>query len=140
MNIRYCLEFGAWCLKFESMERQTHTIDATDQILGRLSTRIALLLRGKHKPDFVYNQDVWDFVVIQNAGKIKITGKKMEQKKYYRHSGYLGHLKEIPLKKVFEKDPGEVIKRAVYAMLPKNKLRTEQIKRLTFDNPIINNQ
>lgn len=114
------------------MERQTHTIDATDQILGRLSTRIALLLRGKHKPDFIYNQDVGDFVVVKNADKIRVSGKKMEQKKYYRHSGYLGHLKEIPLKKVFEKDPGEVVKRAVFGMLPKNKLRAKQIKRLKF--------
>ena len=112
------------------MKRDTHTIDATDQVLGRLATEIAILLRGKHKPNFVFNQDVGDFVVIKNADKIKLTGKKMENKLYYRHSGYLGHLKKIPLKKVFEKDPGEVLKRAVYGMLPKNKLRVEQIKRL----------
>jgi len=115
-----------------NIKRETHTIDATDQILGRLATKIALLLRGKHKPDFVLNQDVGDFVIIENPDKIRITGKKMEQKKYYRHSGYIGHLKEIPLKKVFEKDPGEVIKRTVWGMLPKNKLRKEQIKRLKF--------
>ena len=115
-----------------SIQRDTHTIDATNKVLGRLATQVALLLRGKHKPDFVLNQDVGDFVVIKNPDKIKVTGKKMEQKKYYRHSGYIGHLKEIPLKKVFEKNPGEVIKRAVWGMLPKNKLRKEQIKRLKF--------
>jgi len=115
------------------MKREIHTIDVTDQILGRIATRIAMLLRGKHKPSFVFNQDVGDFVVIKNADKIKITGKKMEQKKYYRHSGYIGNLKEISLKKVFEKDAGKVMKTTVYGMLPKNKLRKQQIKRLKFE-------
>lgn len=112
------------------MERNTHTIDATDQVLGRLATRIAMLLCGKHKPDFVPNKDMGDFVIVKNADKIKITGKKLEQKKYYRHSGFIGGLKEIPLKKVFEKNPGQVLKRAVFGMMPKNKLRAKQIQRL----------
>lgn len=115
------------------MERETHIIDATGQVLGRLATRIAVLLRGKHKPDFVPYKDMGDFVVVKNVNKIKITGKKLEQKKYYRHSGYLGGLKEIPLKKVFKENPGKVLARAVFGMLPKNKLRARQIKRLKIE-------
>ena len=110
--------------------KETHTIDATEKVLGRLATEISILLRGKHKPDFVPNQDVGDFVVIKNADKIKFTGKKMEQKKYFRHTGYLGGLKEVPLKKLFAESPGQVLKKAVFGMLPKNKLRAKQIKRL----------
>ncbi len=112
------------------MKRQTHTIDAQDRVLGRLATEIAVLLRGKGKPDFQPNQDMGDFVVVKNVDKIKVTGRKMEQKKYYRHTGYLGGLKETPLKKVFDSRPDEVLKRTVWGMLPKNKLRAEQIKRL----------
>ena len=112
------------------MKRQTHTIDATDKVLGRLATEIAVLLRGKHKPTFQPNQDMGDFVIIKNVGKVKITGKKMENKKYYHHTGYMGGLKTVPMKKIFEKSPAEVLRRTVFGMLPTNKLRAEQIKRL----------
>ena len=112
------------------MERKTHTIDAANKVLGRLATEIAVLLRGKNKPDFAPNKDMGDFVTVRNFSKIRITGKKFEQKIYYRHTGYLGGLKGIPLKKLFEKDPAEVLKKAVFGMLPKNKLRAKQIKRL----------
>ena len=115
------------------MKRNTHTVDATAKILGRLATEIAVLLRGKHKPDFVPYKDMGDFVVVKNVDKIKFTGRKMEQKKYYRHSGYPGGLKEIPLKKIFDRSPSEVLKKAVWGMLPKNRLRKEQIKRLKYD-------
>lgn len=115
------------------MERKTHTIDATDKVLGRLATRIVLLLRGKHKPDFFPHKDMGDFVVVKNISKMKITGKKMEQKKYYRHSGYMGGLKEIPLKKLFKERPGEVLKKAVSGMLPKNRSRPKLLKRLKFE-------
>ena len=115
------------------MERQTHTIDAADKILGRLATEIAVLLRGKNKPDFQPNQDGGDFVVIKNVDGIKVTGKKMEQKKYYRHSGYPGALKEISFKKLFESRPQEVLRKTVFGMLPTNKLRAIQIKRLEYD-------
>jgi len=115
------------------MERKTHAIDATGKVLGRLATEIAVLLRGKHKPDFVPYLDMGDFVIVKNVSKLKITGKKMEQKKYFRHSGYLGSFKEIPLKKIFKTNPSEVLKKAVFGMLPKNKLRAEQIKRLNFE-------
>lgn len=115
------------------MERQTHTIDATDKILGRLATEIAVLLRGKHKPDFQPNEDKGDFVVVKNVDKIRVTGNKMEQKKYYSHSGYPGALKIISFKKLFESRPQEVLRRAVFGMLPTNKLRSLQIKRLKFE-------
>lgn len=112
------------------MERETHTIDATDKPLGRIAVEIAVLLRGKHRPSFVPHQDVGDFVKIENVKSMKFSGKKFDQKKYYHHTGYLGGLKEMPLKKLFEKDPADVLKRAVFGMLPKNKLRAGQIKRL----------
>ena len=115
------------------MEFKTYTIDATNKILGRLATEIAILLRGKNKTDFAPNRDMGDFVVVKNVNKIKVTGKKFEKKIYYHHSGYLGGLKETPFKKLFEKDPGEVLKRAVFGMLPKNKLRAKQIKRLKIN-------
>lgn len=115
------------------MKRETHTIDATDKVLGRLATQIAILLRGKQKPNFVPYKDMGGFVVVKNVDKIKLTGKKREEKKYYHHSGYIGGLKEVPLKKIFKKSPEEVLKRAVYGMLPKNKLRPKQIKRLKFE-------
>jgi len=114
------------------MKRETHTIDATGKVLGRLATQIAVLLRGKHKPNFVPYQDIGDFVIVKNVAKLKITGKKMEQKKYYHHSGFLGGLKEVPLKNLFKTAPDEVLRKAVFGMLPKNKLRIKQIKRLKF--------
>ncbi len=114
------------------MERKTHTIDATDKVLGRLATQIATLLRGKHKPDFVPYKDGGDFIIVKNVKAIKITGKKIEQKKYFRHTGYPGGLREISLKKLLAENPNEILKKAVYQMLPDNKLREEQIKRLKF--------
>ena len=115
------------------MEKETHTIDATGKVLGRLAAEIAVLLRGKHRPDFVLNLDMGDFVIVKNVAKLKITGKKMEQKKYFHHSGFLGGVKETPLKKIFKEKPQDILKRAVFGMLPKNKLRAEQIKRLKFE-------
>ena len=90
-------------------------------------------MRGKSKPDFAPNKDIGDFVFVENIEKIKVTGKKRLDKKYYRHTGYLGHLKETSYQKMFEKDPSKVLKKAVYGMLPKNKLRDKQIKRLKFN-------
>ncbi len=114
------------------MKRETHTIDASGKILGRLASKIVVLLRGKHKPDFAPHKEMGDFVIIENVSQIKVTGKKMDQKTYFYHSGYLGSGREVPLKVLFSKDPGEVLRRAVYGMLPKNKLRPIQIKRLKF--------
>ncbi|GAI36891.1 unnamed protein product [marine sediment metagenome] len=115
------------------MERKTYTIDATGKVLGRLATEIAMLLRGKQKSDFVPYRDMGDFVIVKNVSKLKITGKKMEQKKYFRHSGFLGGVKEVPLKKIFKTNPAEVLRKAVFGMLPKNKLRAEQIKKLKIE-------
>lgn len=112
------------------MKRETHTIDATGKVLGRLATKIAILLRGKHKPNFQPNVDMGDFVVVKNIEKIRFTGKKMEKKKYFRHSGFPGGIKEIPLGRLFKEDPARVLKLAVLRMLPKNKLQKKQIKRL----------
>lgn len=115
------------------MERKTHTIDATGKVLGRLAVEISLLLRGKNKPGFAPHKDDGDFVTVTNAGKIKITGNKMEQKNYYGHSGYPGGFKVVSMKKVFDKNPGEVLRKAIMGMLPKNRLRAQQIKRLKFE-------
>jgi len=115
------------------MERKKHTVDVKNKVLGRIATEIAILLRGKNKPDFAPNKDIGDFIIVKNIEKIKITGKKYTDKIYYRHTGYLGHLKETPYKNLFERNPGEVLKKAVYGMLPKNKLRDKQIKRLRFE-------
>ena len=114
----------------EKIKRDTHTIDATGRILGKLAAEIAALLRGKHKADFVPNRDMGDFVVVKNADKVRVSGRKFDNKMYYHHTGYLGGLKATPYKKVFEENPGEVIRKAVYGMLAKNKLRAIQIKRL----------
>ena len=110
-----------------------HIIDAQDKILGRLATKVAILLRGKHKVDYVNHKDMGDIVIIENVSKIKVTGKKKEQKVYRHHSGYMGGLKEIPYKKILKEDPTKIFKSAVYGMLPKNKLRSIQIKRLKFE-------
>ena len=110
--------------------KKIYTIDATGRILGRLATEVAVLLQGKHKPNFAPHLDAKDEVIVINTSKIKITGKKSEQKKYYRHSGYPGGIKEIKYKDLFAKDPDEVLRKAVYGMLPRNKLRAKMINRL----------
>lgn len=116
-----------------NIERKIHKIDAANKILGRLAVEIAGLLRGKSKLDFMPNKDGGDIVIIKNADKIIVTGKKFDDKVYYHHTSYMGGLKKTPYKKIFKRDPGEVIRRAVYGMLPKNKLRDVQIKRLKFE-------
>lgn len=114
-------------------ERKTHTIDATGKVSGRLATGIIFLLRGKNKATFLPYKDEGDFVLVKNVRKLKFTGKKFEQKKYYHHTGYLGGLKETSLKKIFEKNPAEILRKAVFGMLPKNKLRAKMIKRLKIE-------
>ena len=110
--------------------RQTHIIDAADKPLGRLATEIVILLRGKQKQTFAPNKDSGDFVVVKNIKKVFFSGDKLNQKKYFIHSGYIGNDREQAMSEVFTKNPGEVLKRAVSGMLPKNKLRPIQIKRL----------
>jgi len=103
-------------------------------VLGRLATKIADTLRGKRKPSFRPYLVMGDKVIVQNASKIILTGNKIEQKKYYHHTGYLGHLKTVTAKELMVKDPGDILKRAVYGMLPKNKLRDGWMKNLTIIN------
>lgn len=114
---------------------ETYTLDAKDKPLGRLATEIALLLRGKNKPDFMPNKDSGNVVIVKNIKDIKFTGNKLLTKTYFKHTGYIGSEKFIPMKKIYEKDQGkELLRRAVLGMLPKNKLRDKQIKRLKFEN------
>ena len=116
------------------MKRETHIIDATGKSLGRLARNVAVLLRGKQKSDFAPYKDLGDFVKVVNLDKIIFTGKKIKQKIYYHHSGYLGGLKKTPLEKLLDKGKDKVLRRAVFGMLPKNKLRNKQIKRLKIEN------
>lgn len=116
--------------KPEDIQREWFVIDAKDQTLGRLATQIAILLRGKHKPIFTPNTDVGDFVIVLNADKIHVTGRKLDQKFYYRHSQYPGGLSRRSLREQLGKFPDRVIYKAVRGMLPKNKLGNQMIKKL----------
>ena len=112
------------------IKREWHVIDATDQILGRLATRIARLLMGKHKPIFSPNMDTGDYVIVTNASKIRVTGNKTRQKIYYRHTGYPGGHKFVSYEDMMQKSPEKVIEMAVRRMLPKNKLARDMLKKL----------
>lgn len=108
--------------KKDEVERKWYVVDATDQVLGRLATRIAIYIRGKHKPQFTPNADVGDFVIVVNADKVKFSGNKLEDKVYYRHTGYPGGIRAETAKKRLESKPELIIERAVKGMLPKNRL------------------
>jgi large subunit ribosomal protein L13 len=112
------------------IERTWYVVDATEQNLGRLASDIARVLRGKHKPTFTPNDDVGDFVIVINAGKIGFTGKKLTDKKYYRHSGYPGGLRELSLETMLEKYPERVLEKAVRGMLPRNRLGDDLFRKL----------
>lgn len=114
----------------KKVNRQTHKIDAADQAAGRLATKIACLLMGKNKASYAPNFDNGDFVEVINVNKLKFTGKKLTQKKYYSYSGYPGGLKVKKMSDLLEKHPEQILSKAVYNMLPKNKLRKEFMKRL----------
>ena len=116
--------------KAKDIEREWWVIDVTDKALGRIATQIAKLLMGKHKPIYAPHIDTGDYVVVINAAKVRVTGKKAEQKIYYRHSGYPGGLKSPSFKEVFSKDPGRVIELAVKGMLPHNRLGRAMLKKL----------
>jgi large subunit ribosomal protein L13 len=121
----------AKCTKFNyKVERKWYLIDATGKPLGRLASQIAKLLIGKHKPIYSPDKDCGDFVVVKNASKVVLTGKKLKQKILFRHSGYLGGDKYIPYEKIFPEKADFILKEAVKGMLPKNKLRAKMIKRL----------
>lgn len=105
-------------------------VDASKQSVGRVATQIANLLRGKHKRDFSPNLDMGDYVVATNVNRLKLTGRKVEQKVYYRHSGYLGGLKETPIKVLLQKKPAEILRKAVFSMLDEVKFRKTMMARL----------
>ena len=116
--------------KAKEIKRTWHLVDYTDQLLGRTATKIASFLIGKGKPYFTPHLDCGDYVVVVNAEKVKVSGKKSTQKIYYSHSGYPGGFKQIPYARQMEKDPRKVIELAVKGMLPKNKLRAVRLRRL----------
>ena len=113
-----------------TIERKWYVVDATGYTLGRLASEVAKILRGKNKPIFTPFIDTGDYVIITNADKIKVTGKKLEQKVYYRHSDYVGGMKETTLKEMLNKNPERVIELAVKGMLPKGPLGREMYKKL----------
>ena len=114
----------------DKIERKWYVVDAEEQTLGRLSSEIAKVLRGKNKPVFTPHIDTGDYVIVVNAEKIKVTGKKMDQKIYYNHSDYVGGMKETTLKEMMDKKPERVIELAVKGMLPKGPLGRSMIKKL----------
>lgn len=116
--------------KREDVEREWYVVDASGQTLGRLATRVARVLRGKHKPIYSPSVDAGDYVIVVNAERIHVTGRKLDQKIYYRHSGYPGGLKEITLRNLLQKHPTRVIEHAVRGMLPKNRLGRRMFKKL----------
>lgn len=113
-----------------TIERKWYVVDATGHTLGRLSSEIATILRGKNKPTYTPHMDTGDYVIVINADKIEVTGKKLEQKKYYKHSGYVGGLKETTLGELMAKKPTDVISLAVKGMLPKGPLGRQMMKKM----------
>ncbi len=116
--------------KAEHIERRWWLVDAEGKTLGRLATRVASILRGKHKPMYTPHLDVGDYVVVINAEKVTLTGRKADQKTYFRHSGYMGSEKHIPFRRMIERHPDRVVELAVRGMLPKNKLGQHMRKKL----------
>lgn len=134
-----CEEFGSvktYSAKKEDIERQWFIVDATDQTLGRMATQIATILRGKHKPIFTPHIDTGDYVIVVNAEKIHVTGNRLDEKMYYRHSGYPGGLKTKSLREMLKDKPEYVISEAVRRMLPKNNLGRLMLKKLkVYEGP-----
>lgn len=114
------------------INRELHKIDASNQTVGRIATKIALILRGKNKPEYQPNIDCGDIVEVSNIKKLKFTGKKLEQKQYHSYSGYPGGLKSVKMRDLAEKKPGEILFRAVREMLPPTRLRNNMMKRLVI--------
>ncbi len=112
------------------VEKKWYIVDATDAILGRLSSQVATILRGKNKPEFTPNVDCGDFVIVINCNKVRLTGKKLEQKYYRHHTGYIGGLKEVQYKKIMQEKPEFAVYKAVKGMLPKNSLGEAMLTKL----------
>ena len=117
-------------MSINDSNKDWYVIDATDVVLGRLASKVAHMLKGKHKPQYQPHTDEGDYIIVINAKKIKVTGNKLSDKIYYKHTGYIGHMKETPLGKMLDKKPDFVIKNAVKGMLPKNPLGRSMIKKL----------
>ena len=116
--------------KDSDITRQWHVIDATDVVLGRLASHVAVLLRGKHKPIFAPHVDTGDFVIVINADKVSLSGAKLEQKRAYRHSGYPGGLRGVSYAELMDKHPERAVEKAVRGMLPKNSLGRKTLSKL----------
>jgi len=112
------------------VRRDWYVVDATNKTLGRLSTEIALRLRGKHKPEYTPHIDTGDYIVVVNAEKVRVTGKKLQDKIYHHHTGYIGNLKSIPLEKMLDEHPERVIEKAVKGMLPRGPLGRQMYSKL----------
>ncbi|MES0329593.1 MAG: 50S ribosomal protein L13 [Dehalococcoidales bacterium] len=119
-----------YSVKASEIKRDWHVIDASDRVLGKLATEAAQLIMGKHKPTYTRHLDVGDYVVVTNANKIVLTGKKREQKVYHRHTGYPGGLKTVAFEKMIAEKPAWVIEHAVKGMLPKNRMGAAMLKKL----------
>ncbi len=120
----------SYMAKKDEVPRRWFVVDAQGKVLGRLASRIAMVLRGKNKPEFTPHMDTGDFVVVVNAEQLTLTGNKLDQKIYYRHSGYMGGIKEISARHLLKKKPEEILRHAVRGMLPKNSLGRHQLKKL----------
>ena len=119
-----------YTLRTEDIEHRWFVIDAAGQPLGRLASRIAQILRGKHKPTYTPHMNGGDCVIVVNAVHVKLTGRKLEQKRYFRHTGYMGHERFTPVKKVLAQHPARVIEKAVWGMLPKTTLSRQHVKQM----------
>jgi large subunit ribosomal protein L13 len=117
-------------LRKEDVTHHWYVIDATEQPLGRLASRVAQVLRGKHKPTFTPHLNSGDAVIVINAERVKLTGRKLEQKRYFRHTGYMGHERFTPVKKLMAGHPERVIEKAVWGMLPKTTLSRQHVKQM----------
>jgi large subunit ribosomal protein L13 len=115
--------------KKNDLEHRWFVVDASGVVLGRLASKVAQIIRGKHKPTFTPHMDGGDYVVVVNAERVKLTGRKMEQKEYFRHTGYMGHERFTPVAKMLETHPERVIEKAVYGMLPKSTLGKQTLRR-----------
>lgn len=111
------------------IEPRWYVVDAEGMVLGRLASEVAKILRGKHKPTFTPHMDTGDYVIVLNASKVRVTGRKAEQKTYFKHTGYMGHDRQIPYATMLAKHPERVIEKAVYGMLPKSSLAKQEIRR-----------
>lgn len=113
----------------KDIEHRWFVVDADGQVLGRLAAQIARIIRGKHKPMYTPHMDTGDYVIVINASKVRVTGRKAEQKQYFRHTGYMGHERFTPFATMIEKHPERVIEKAVYGMLPKTSLAKQSLRR-----------